>query len=81
MLKAVATGEKAYGMLVDFMAIDDAIAALPDTVLAIAAYWRMSELEKKSVSAGLRSFASPGRNDPCPCGSGKKFKKCCGTGS
>lgn len=19
------------------------------------------------------------RNDPCPCGSGKKFKKCCGT--
>ena len=19
----------------------------------------------------------PGRNDPCPCGSGKKFKKCC----
>jgi hypothetical protein len=22
----------------------------------------------------------PGRNDPCPCGSGKKFKKCCGKG-
>jgi hypothetical protein len=22
---------------------------------------------------------SPGRNEPCPCGSGKKFKKCCGT--
>jgi uncharacterized protein YecA (UPF0149 family) len=21
---------------------------------------------------------STGRNDPCPCGSGKKFKKCCG---
>jgi SEC-C motif-containing protein len=21
-----------------------------------------------------------GRNDPCPCGSGKKFKKCCGRG-
>jgi hypothetical protein len=21
---------------------------------------------------------SPGRNDPCSCGSGKKFKKCCG---
>jgi uncharacterized protein YecA (UPF0149 family) len=21
-----------------------------------------------------------GRNDPCPCGSGKKFKKCHGTG-
>jgi uncharacterized protein YecA (UPF0149 family) len=22
--------------------------------------------------------APPGRNDPCPCGSGRKFKKCCG---
>ncbi len=21
---------------------------------------------------------TPGRNDPCSCGSGKKFKKCCG---
>jgi hypothetical protein len=25
-----------------------------------------------------RSGAKIGRNDPCPCGSGKKFKKCCG---
>jgi preprotein translocase subunit SecA len=23
-------------------------------------------------------FANVGRNDPCPCGSGKKFKKCHG---
>ena len=21
---------------------------------------------------------TPGPNDPCPCGSGKKYKKCCG---
>ena len=20
----------------------------------------------------------PGRNDPCPCGSGRKYKRCCG---
>ena len=25
-----------------------------------------------------RRFASAGRNDPCPCGSGRKFKQCCG---
>jgi uncharacterized protein len=25
-----------------------------------------------------RAAAEAGRNDPCPCGSGKKFKKCCG---
>ncbi len=25
-----------------------------------------------------REFEKVGRNDPCPCGSGKKYKKCCG---
>ena len=28
--------------------------------------------------AHARPSSSVGRNDPCPCGSGKKFKKCCG---
>ena len=27
-----------------------------------------------------RSFPNTGRNDPCPCGSGRKFKVCCGQG-
>jgi len=27
----------------------------------------------------LASRGQPGRNDPCPCGSGRKFKKCCGS--
>ncbi len=26
----------------------------------------------------VRKEKKPGRNDPCPCGSGKKYKKCCG---
>ncbi len=26
----------------------------------------------------VRATRKPGRNDPCPCGSGKKYKKCCG---
>src|SRR5690606_5768562 len=26
----------------------------------------------------VRREAKVGRNDPCPCGSGKKYKKCCG---
>ena len=26
----------------------------------------------------LREVPKVGRNDPCPCGNGKKFKKCCG---
>jgi uncharacterized protein len=28
----------------------------------------------------VHAQAAPGRNDPCHCGSGKKFKKCCGGG-
>jgi len=31
-----------------------------------------------SSSAGGGVAAKVGRNDPCPCGSGKKHKKCCG---
>jgi hypothetical protein len=27
------------------------------------------------------AVVTPGRNDPCSCGSGKKFKRCCGTGT
>ncbi len=26
----------------------------------------------------FKKESQPGRNDPCPCGSGKKYKKCCG---
>ena len=26
----------------------------------------------------IHAHAEPKRNDPCPCGSGKKYKKCCG---
>ena len=31
--------------------------------------------------APIRKDPEPGRNDPCPCGSGKKYKKCCGADS
>jgi hypothetical protein len=31
-----------------------------------------------AVATVQRSTPKVGRNDPCPCGSGKKFKKCCG---
>ena len=29
----------------------------------------------------VRETPKVGRNDPCPCGSGKKYKKCCGKGA
>jgi SEC-C motif-containing protein len=31
-----------------------------------------------AAPASSRTVAKVGRNDPCPCGSGRKFKKCCG---
>jgi preprotein translocase subunit SecA len=34
--------------------------------------------EPPAASAGLSSKAKVSRNAPCPCGSGKKFKHCCG---
>jgi len=30
------------------------------------------------VQTIVRDKAKVGRNDPCPCGSGRKYKKCCG---
>jgi hypothetical protein len=47
---------------------------------------RMLAASKPSTARGalpqpsrpVRAAPAPGRNDPCPCGSGKKFKKCCG---
>ena len=30
------------------------------------------------VEQFVRASPKVGRNDPCPCGSGKKHKKCCG---
>jgi preprotein translocase subunit SecA len=35
--------------------------------------------DRQPVQRVVRSSAKVGRNDPCPCGSGKKYKKCCGT--
>ncbi len=34
--------------------------------------------EPQKVKQIVREQIRVGRNDPCPCGSGKKFKKCCG---
>jgi len=33
---------------------------------------------EEAASSPVRNEVKIGRNDPCPCGSGKKYKKCCG---
>ena len=34
--------------------------------------------EQKKSTTIVHDGPKIGRNDPCPCGSGKKYKKCCG---
>ncbi len=40
--------------------------------------WYFMDGELVPVKPVVRSSPKTGRNEPCPCGSGKKFKKCCG---
>jgi SWIM/SEC-C metal-binding protein len=39
----------------------------------------ISDLEKSLNPARPTASIKIGRNEPCPCGSGKKYKKCCGS--
>ena len=46
----------------------------------VASQWRQQSLEQKmpvTQATGALTRRTPGRNDPCPCGSGKKYKICC----
>lgn len=55
--------------LYDLEAWDTVLSA--DRRAALAKAWRQSKI---AVSSKV------GRNEPCPCGSGKKYKQCCGRG-
>ena len=39
------------------------------------------KVSKAPTNTPVRNENKVGRNDPCPCGSGKKYKKCCGASS
>lgn len=51
---------------------------IPQALLDIHAFWLPHRHGMTAHSQVQRSSPKVGRNDPCPCGSGKKFKKCCG---
>ncbi len=55
--------------------LDDAIEEL---VLAVADLADLTEEERYRVETIRRDQPKVGRNDPCPCGSGKKYKACHG---
>ncbi|MEN6316791.1 MAG: SEC-C metal-binding domain-containing protein [Clostridiaceae bacterium] len=39
---------------------------------------KRDEITRKFRQSKIAVSSKVGRNDPCPCGSGKKYKKCCG---
>jgi SEC-C motif domain protein len=41
-------------------------------------HWVYAGQEDTTPAPVRRATPKIGRNDPCPCGSGKKYKKCCG---
>ena len=47
----------------------------------MTAQQEQAALEQPKVETIRRDTEKVGRNDPCPCGSGKKYKKCCGRGA
>jgi uncharacterized protein len=56
---------------------EEIVEHLPATLQMIASYWRgpdSSLVWRKPIHS-----IKVGRNEPCPCGSGKKYKKCCGS--
>lgn len=73
--------QKKYGQVYYEQLIKDTVEELQSW------YCFKNPLEKKEEEEKIKELfhsiqiqregAKTGRNDPCPCGSGKKFKKCC----
>jgi len=57
-----------------------------ETLCQIAEEWKANRAQEEVLhgqdqrQAKVGVSKKPGRNDPCPCGSGLKYKKCCGRG-
>ncbi len=61
------------------LATDPYYTPFGDTIEELSHWYGFSakaEREKR-LEAALKRPKDAGRNDPCPCGSGKKYKKCC----
>jgi yecA family protein len=53
---------------------------LPASVLGLYSFFASAREAKRKAQQAIAS-GKTGRNELCPCGSGKKFKKCCGGGT
>ncbi|MCL2525316.1 MAG: UPF0149 family protein [Betaproteobacteria bacterium] len=68
------SGERWFPPAEEARLVADIEDNLPLIVQTLYNFWR-----REGAAAPLRREApKSGRNDPCPCGSGRKFKQCCG---
>lgn len=71
---AVNTAPGRHGALLDSW-------KLPEHARSVACLWLVREIWARTPLPGndfrRRPLPAPARNDPCPCGSGRKFKRCC----
>ena len=51
--------------------------AIHYVINGLASPWHAWEYQRSKVETGDSLYAGISRNDPCPCGSGMKFKRCC----
>jgi uncharacterized protein len=56
--------------------LDEDAAAIPHTILILRKLARLRSA-KQPTPVDTRRPGKIGRNDPCPCGSGQKYKRCC----
>ena len=75
--------KKFFGHIDPYMRVMSNLLAAGRPAAEIMPMVHEEELRRETAKAAPRTTAAaprgaPGRNDPCPCGSGRKFKKCCG---
>ena len=58
--------------------LSDLDDAMEELVVTIADLQDLTAEQRYKVETVKRETPKVGRNDPCPCGSGKKFKQCHG---
>jgi len=68
------SGERWFTPAEEARLVADIQENLPVIVQTLYNFWR----NKRTGGAARSAAPKSGRNDPCPCGSGRKFKQCCG---
>lgn len=68
------SGERWFAPAEEARLVSDIQENLPVVVQSLYNFWR----NKRLGGTVKHEEAKSGRNDPCPCGSGRKYKQCCG---